>query len=391
MKGSEAVNRILGSLLLLTALLWGAAEREYYFKADLSKTELYTGEMAVLTVSFYRHRDINTVLGRFKPHSHDAISYEEFRIESESEGEYDIEHYVYLLHFKKAGEYTLPVTAEVRKYNEQDLVDSSNHRDAMNVAAASTEAVDVARFKVSVKASGSRLPAGEFVLTLLPEETRVLEHEPAHFTVTIEGEGDINALPFPDVAIDGAKVFVQEGERNRWLDGKRIMGRKSNQYAVVASGDFHVPVLGIEYFSTRTGRVEQSRSRAADVTVRHDPAFARESLLDPKPAVESETLLPSVDTLMEWGLYGLLFFSGYLVAGMKIRLPKRHRHPVWIEELKKSRDQKELLARLLPYVDHPVCREYIEKLEADSTDSGEFSKLKQKLVSALLSDKKSVR
>lgn len=384
------MKKILGSLLLIITVLFGETDREYYFKADLSKQTLFSGETAVLTVSFYRHRDINTVLGRFKPHSHDSIRFEEFQIESESIGEYDIEHYVYLVRFEKAGNYTLPVTAEARKYNEQDLIDSSNHRDAMNVAAASTEQVTVARFEVSVKASGSALPVGEFSLTVVPDESEVLVHEPAHFTVVIEGEGDIGSVPFPQVAIEGAKVFAQEGERNRWLENGKIVGRKSNQYAVVAEGEFRFPALTIQYFSPRKGGVAESRSEAHTVSVRRDPAFTKASLLDAKEGDGSDTSLPTVDELITWGVYGLLFLSGYLAAKLKIRLPKKSRRPEWIEGLKETQEPKELLARLLPHIDNPLCRDTIERLEADSVDRGEFGRLKKELIDALVSNKTSL-
>ena len=148
------MKKILGSLLILISTLAAAPSREYYFEAALSDLEPYTGEAAVLTVSFYRHRDISTVQGRFKPKSHDGISYEEFRIESESSGEYDIEHYVYLVRFQKAGKITLPVSAEVRKFNEQDLAESSNHRDAMLSVASSKESIKIKDFDITVRKGG---------------------------------------------------------------------------------------------------------------------------------------------------------------------------------------------------------------------------------------------
>ncbi len=363
--------------------------KAYYFTADLSKRELYTGEQAVLTVSFYRHRDINTVLGRFKPHSHDAITYEEFQVESESRGEYDIEHYVYLVSFKKAGRFTLPVRAEARKYNEQDLIDSSNHRDAMNVAAASVEQVDVGSFAVTVLPGDGADAVGEFTLRVIPDEPSVLVNEPAHFTLTLEGEGDINALSFPKVEIEGAKVFLQEGERTRWLEAGRIKGRKSNQYAVVAAGDFVIPAFSIRYFSPRSGAVQSVSSSACTVTVKSDPVFAEKSLLDSDEEIREEPEF-TPETLMRWGLYGLLFLSGYLAARIRIRLPGRKREPAWIREIAETDDQKELLARLLPHIDHPACHEFIVRLESGPMERSEVVKLKRELLKTLKSYKKSL-
>ena len=370
MKGAGAVKKILGSLLILIATLAAAPSREYYFEATLSKSELYEGEAAILTVSFYRHRDINTVQGRFKPRSREGVQFEEFEIESESSGEYDIEHYVYLVRFEKAGKVALPVSAEVRKFNEQDLAESSNHRDAMLSAASSKERVEIKTFAVTVKPGAAQFPVGEFTLRVIPEEKAVLVHEPAHFTVTIEGEGDVAAVAFPEVTIEGAKVFVQEGERSRWLEAGKIRGRKSNQYAVVAEKTFTLPSLEISYFSPEKGEVETLRSVPGTVTVRSDPIFSDKALLD--EAEPEVSPWPDAGELLRWGAYLLLFLSGFFAAKIRLRLPKRRQLPDWVRELKTAKTQKELLVRLLPHVDDPVCREYITRLEAAPVTSGEF-------------------
>lgn len=383
------MKKILGSLLILLSVALYGADEEYFFKATLSKAKLLVGERAVLDVSFHKHRDINTVLGRFKPVSGHGVRYEDLKLESESIGAYDIEHFIFLVTFKKAGRFTLPVTAEIQKFNEEDIIESNNHRDAMGTVAASTHPVNVTTFSLDVTAASAPLPVGEFKMTASPDETSVLKNEPAHFSVTIEGEGDVNALHFPKVDIPGAKLFVQEGERSRWLKDGRLFGRMSNQYAVVAGKDFSIPSLTLAYISSKNGALKRSISDEIAVAVRSDPAFAKERLLDADDTVPAEPFVTR-DGLLKWGIYGLLFAAGYLAAKVRIRVPRRRRLSGWIRRISQAGDQKTLLKLLLPRVDHPVCRGYIIKLESGPLSAAELAELKRTLVRELQSEKQSV-
>lgn len=383
------MKKILGSLLILLSVALYGADEEYFFKATLSKAKLLVGERAILDVSFHKQRDIYTVLGSFKPVSEDGVHYEDLKLESESIGEYDIEHFIYLVTFEKAGQFTLPVTAEVQKFNEEDIIESNNHRDAMGTVAASTFPVNVATFSVNVTSVAAPLPVGSFKMTTTLDETSVLKNEPSHFSVTIEGEGDVNALAFPNVDIPGAKLFVQEGERRRWLKDGRLFGRISNQYAVVAGEDFSVPSLTLTYISPKDGALMQSVSSEMAVTVRSDPVFEKDKLLDADDTLPAEPVVTR-DDLLRWGLYVLIFAAGYLAAKVRIRLPRRRRLPGWLRRISDAKDQKTLLKLLLPRVDHAACRDYITRLESGPLSSADLADLKRTLVRELQSNKQSV-
>lgn len=377
------MKKILGSLLLLL-LTQLAAEEAYFFKAKVFKSELFEREAAILEVRFYKKRSINTVRGKFLPREPEGVRLEEFQLESGIEGDYAVEKFIYLVSFEKAGNFTLPLFGEVQKFNEQDIVESNNHRDAMMAIATDRQRVAIDTVRFVVRPAAESLPVGAFVLSMTPDETQVLQNEPAHFSLTLSGEGDIDPLPFPEVAIEGAGVFLQEGERTRWLENGRLMGRKVNHYAVVSPKSFELPVLTAAYFSPKAEKKLLSQTQRYGVEVREDTAFASAALVD-TPDKEKERLFSSVtaDELMLWGLYGLFFICGFLAAKIKIPFRDREGTSSLEKSIGKTKEPKELLKLMLPFIREERFKGVIGELEGKKVDKTAFARIKKDVAKML--------
>jgi hypothetical protein len=123
------------------------------------------------------------------------------------------------------------------------------------------------------------------------------------------------------------------------------------------------------------------------VTVRTDSAFEK-ALLDEEEAGAMTAPWVSGEALVRWGLYLLLFASGFAAAKLRFRLPpRRTRRDPWIDALEKAREQKEILMLLLPRIDDPVCRRHVEALESGPLDARALADVKKELLLAIKSAK----
>jgi hypothetical protein len=199
---------------------------------------------------------------------------------------------------------------------------------------------------------------GSFVFQASLDKSAVRANEPVTLTLTMEGEGNIQAATLPEMRVpDSFKVYDSGSSTDVSKDGYRVRGRKTYTRVLVPryGGDYELPSVSFSFFDpergeyvTRTAgpfpiRVEgplpeeereqrEIARREEDIRYLKEPDDLRwRNAEDPPPlrALAAGNLLP-------------LLFLGALYAARK-RREKYARDPVWARARRADRAARELL------------------------------------------------
>ena len=371
-----------GSLVFffLTVLTLGAAE-PYFFTAKLSKESLSVGESALLTVSFHKDRSLNTVEGRYMAETYPGFENEGFMVEKEFDGDYEVEHFIRIVTAQKPGRFTLDVHGELRRFNVEDIIASNNHRDAMEAPSARTDRIQAGRLAVNVlPTDAGTLPVGEWDIRIEEGEAEVLSGEPYHFSIIIEGWGDIRKVAFPPLRIEGVELFTEPGGEERLIKEGRLWGSKRLDYAAVAQSGFVIPSIRLEYYSVKGRKPAAKASAEVPVLVRKESVGM---LLDTSPERDAEESF-------SWPLWPLGVVVGFILGYITARrFPKRRNRAfgAWERNIKEASSQKDLLRVLLPLVNRDEFKDIIGKLDVQIVSAKELKDIKKEAIKILASSK----
>lgn len=370
-----------GSLVFfLSVMILGAAE-PYFFTAKLSKERLSVGESALLTVSFHKDRSLNTVEGRYVTETYPGFENEGFMVEKEFDGDYEVEHFIRIVTAQKPGRFMLDVHGELRRFNVEDIIASNNHRDAMEAPSARTDRMRAGRLEVNVlPKDAERLPVGEWDIRIEKGEAEVLSGEPYHFSIIIEGWGDIRKVAFPPLRIEGVELFTEPGGEERLIKEGRLWGSKRLDYAAVAQSGFVIPSVRLEYYSVKGRKAAGKLTAEVPVSVRKESVGM---LLD--TTAESE-----MEESFSWPLWPAGIVVGFILGyGTARRFPKRQNRGSgeWERNIKKASSQKDLLRVLLPLVNRDEFKDIIGKLDVQILSGRELKNIKKEAIKILASSK----
>lgn len=218
---------------------------------------------------------------------------------------------------------------------------------------------------------------GQFTIQTKIDATTIKPHQPLHFTVTIQGEGGIDTFALPELKIDHANTVGNVIEEKVSYDKTR-MGKKTFGYTITAENNFTIPSLKWDIFDPQTSTHHLLETKPITILVQKESPSQNVSL----PFEES---IQAPHTLFNNLLYFIVGALSSLVALKLFSFSKKRKGVVKTDEEKilHSKDHKELLALLLPYIHNPQVNETIKELE-EYLYNGKKIKIDRKKIAHLL-------
>ena len=214
---------------------------------------------------------------------------------------------------------------------------------------------------------------GDFTFSGVADKTKVKANEPVNFTVTIIGEGNVDDIEEFKIDATGAEVYADKPQRLMQEKDGRVIVIYKQKFAVVSDRNFTIEPLEFKFFDSKTKNIKSIKSKRYDIEVTNPVIMTNSERL-----IKAKSTTPISKKGINW-LFMALIFSVGVLAGVLfsylfsyIKKIKREEKSVSIsQKLSKTKDEKELLSLLLPFMDRSSkIRELIKKLEENIYSNG---------------------
>ena len=190
---------------------------------------------------------------------------------------------------------------------------------------------------------------GTYTLSTEVDKQKVKVGEPVHFTLHLQGEGNIADLNFFTLHIPHTTVYETATSTNK------------KEFDIVSESNYTIPALSLHYYNQSTQSAELLSSQAFSIEV-----LTPTTPQKPKGKVLFILLLA----------FAVLFYYLYRLFGSLAHLDKK---ATFIKALKKCKTKEEILAKVAPYLgkDRGLDR-LIFRLEG--VEDGEFVGVKREII-----------
>jgi hypothetical protein len=190
---------------------------------------------------------------------------------------------------------------------------------------------------------------GTYTLSTEVDRQKVKAGEPVHFTLHLQGEGNIADLSFFTLHIPHTTVYETATSTNK------------KQFDIVSDHNYTIPTISLQYYNQSTKSAELLSSQAFNIEV----------ITAPTPQKNKAKVL----LFLLFALVGLFYYLYRLFSSLS-RLDKK---ATFIKALKKCKTKEELLAKVAPYLgkDRGLDR-FIFGLEG--VGDGEFFGVKREII-----------
>jgi len=161
---------------------------------------------------------------------------------------------------------------------------------------------------------------GTYTLTTEVDKQKVKAGEPVHFTLYLQGEGNIADLNFFTLHIPHTTVY------------KTSMSTNKKQFDIVSDHNYTIPALSLLYYNQSTQSTELLSSQA----------FAVEVVTSTTPQKRKSKVL----FVLLLAFAGLFYYLYHLFASLT-HIDKKS---TFIKALKKCKNKEDLLAKVAPYM-----------------------------------------
>ena len=300
--------------LVLLLLVSSHLSHGYTFTMNCDKTELMVGEKAsvTLTLHYTNLEDYRIEEPRFEDFQTTLLE----DTETKENNSTWLVTQRYALTPQKAGTFTLTSpTAHVESIapEYQERYNRNKYLVKTDIQAKPCT-LHIAPLPQGLKVTGV------YTLTTEVDKQKVKAGEPVHFTVRLQGEGNIADLSFFTLHIPHTTVYETATSTNK------------KEFDIVSEGNYTIPTLSLQYYNQSTQNAELLSSQAFTVEV-----------LTPTTPQKHKSKILFVLLLVFAGLFYYLY---HLFASLA-HLDKK---ATFIKTLKKCKTKKELLAKVAPYL-----------------------------------------
>lgn len=312
----------------------------YTWSATVNKTTAYVNEPIYLKYicEFSDRAEFFSI--EFNPAGeHEKYLLKNLRESENIVGGKKISSYEFVLFAKEAGKIELDFEAVMKQTTRDAIEEMVIGRDNVKKVDFIKKEIKQEVLTLDIKETNSTI-VGELGIEIKKNEPRVKAYEPYHMQVVIKGSANFEAIKPIAFKIDDVKIFAGEVERKQELGEEGERGEWSQKFAFVASKDFSIPKIEIEYFNLKTQKVESLAQEAINVKV--EGGFSKEELLD-------EADNGGFKFNYSYLQYMLVFIAGFLAAKIKIKSSKttKNKKELFHQKIDEAKSLEELMIVLV--------------------------------------------
>ena len=326
----------------------------FIFTLEADKNEAYIGEPINVVFTFKKHLNIDLAEANFDtPTFHDFWAKPMKKQPATVEGDYQVFRIHYLLFAQKEGAITIePGRMDVG-------IAQKRKRDFFNFERVKWKSL----FSNEIEINAKPLPAGadiygNFKMSVTVDKQKTKANEPVNLTVTIKGVGNVDDIKEYKLDIKDAIVYADKPQRKIYTNDKEELGEFTQKFAIVSDRNFTIDPLEFTFFDGEEEKIKHLKSEQFNIEVTGSLIKTQTAQLEKKEpkTVEAPKTKIVHDKASQTKLI-LFTLGGFLLGALSmflLTLPKRRK--IENEELplsrkiKKSKNDKELLSLLLPFV-----------------------------------------
>ncbi|OQX73452.1 MAG: hypothetical protein B6D59_05590 [Campylobacteraceae bacterium 4484_4] len=357
-------------------------KKKFYFTLTADKTEAYVGEPIHITFTFRQKLDQKLAEANFNPPEfRDFWSKTNRKLPQQIEGDYIVYRITYTLTAKHPGK------AKIESARMDVGIMRQKKMASYRFESVKWKSIYANPLTFTIKPLPEGVTLfGRYEMEASTDKNTTKANEPVHLTLHIKGEGNLDELEDLSPEISGATLYADKAKTIRRKDGLHFI----QKFAILSDRNFTIPPLKLRYFDNGEKRVKTIMTHAIPVHVLSSSQTSGiTSALTPQPKIQKEVIYaPQAKTAIILSLLAG-FFTGAMLMWliMRKRGEKRERKRAGYslqEAIRKSRNDKELLSRLLPYSEKsPQIRQIIEELEENLYMGGRHKIDPKKIAKAL--------
>lgn len=326
----------------------------FIFTLEADKSEAYIGEPINIVFTFKKHLDINLAEANFDtPTFHDFWAKPMKKQPATVEGDYQVYRIHYLLFAQKEG----AITIEPGRMDAGIM--QKRKRDFFNFERVKWKSL----FSNGIVINAKPLPTGvdiygNFKMSVTIDKKKIKANEPVSLTVTIKGIGNVDDIEEYKLDIKDAIVYADKPQRKIYTNGKEELGEFTQKFAIVSDRNFTIEPLEFTFFNSEDEQIKHLKSKQFEIEVTKSLIKTQTAQLQKKEQVAE--VIPKTKIIYDKASQTklILFTIGGFLLGVLsmflLNLPKRRKKerdefPL-SRRIKKSKNDKELLSLLLPYV-----------------------------------------
>lgn len=356
------MKKTLGKYLIFLLFFNFLYAEDYFFKTKVDKNQAYQREAILLQVDFYKREDLTNITFDFTPQDR-RFNFKKIEKRVEFKDGYEIEKYKYLAFAKSKGWFKIRLKPTIKIDKSSDGLGLLKKQKTIDLEPIQLEILQVQRDIDFV---------GEFELNVSIDKRVVLKNEPVHLNLNFKQSATPKEI---ELKYNIKDIDIYEGD----IDSEKIsdITKKLNQkISFVSDKNFTIPSLSFKYFNVKTKRVEEAKTSEFNITIYEDKRIF-EKLLDEEPKPKDIKYYQA--EVIKYSPYFIVFIVGFILGRLlNIKLPKfRKKRKTLFDEIKATKEKRELIKLLLPYANDRKILEYMNKLEDENL---KFKKIKKEII-----------
>ena len=328
----------------------------FEFNLLASKTQLYVGEQAIITLQFKHRKDIKILDFQLNFSSFENFWHKQVQPNRQYEqGDFLVQELDFVVFAQKSGSLNIePISLEVVIMDAQQNALSFFTNSAKRLKVYSNKL----NFVVQPLPQNTNL-IGMFNIQASVDKVHVQQGESINYKLRIEGEGNMDDIQAFTLEFPNATVYANKPNVKTTIKKGRYQGVFTQSFSIIANESMRIPPLELSFFDQKTQQVKTIQSKAFDIQV--DVKAQQKSAPTLQKAVSKPALTPKEVVVQSSRSDNILFFIlGVITTLLSIGLyfyvinkKKKTDHDLPLQKRIKGANNKEaLLFIMLPYVDY---------------------------------------
>ena len=108
---------------------------------------------------------------------------------------------------------------------------------------------------------------GNFKIKAKVDKLKVKKNKPLNYTLTIEGEGDLDDFEDPKFNIDNVTVMSDDSNIEHKFENGKYYSRYSKHYVFIANRDFEIPAISLTAYNPKNRKLYKITSEKFDIKI----------------------------------------------------------------------------------------------------------------------------